>query len=84
MYLITFENILFMNNNNIRNLQDTVKFPKIKVHIEETGTIGLPKLYEGIAEFDAFYQEDAENCYKYESEGLVGRHSLNIDIIFGS
>jgi len=45
--------------------QSDTKYPKVTFHIEETGTIGLPQLYDGIALFDAFYNEDGQNCYKY-------------------
>jgi hypothetical protein len=54
-YLITLENIIFSNQVS-RNLQQTTKYPKINLHIEESGTIGLPQLYDGVALFDAFYQ----------------------------
>lgn len=66
-YIITLENVLFSNDKN-RNLQQAdTKYPKVNFHIEETGTIGLPQLYDGVALFDAFYNEDAQNCYKYVS-----------------
>ncbi len=84
-YLITLENVLFMNGNE-RNLQqsDDTKYPKVSLHVEETGTLGLAQLFDGVALFDAFYTDDSQNCYKYISEPIVGRPSLSIDMIFGS
>jgi len=72
-------------NVDSRNLQQSdIRYPKISLHVEETGTVGLPQLYDGVALFDAFYTDDAQNCYKYISETVVGRPSLSVDIIFGS
>jgi hypothetical protein len=70
---------------NGRNLQagDT-KYPRVTLHIEETGTVGLPQLFDGVALFDAFYSDDAQNCYKYISEPIVGRPSLSVSLVFGS
>lgn len=80
------ENVLLKNDGKQRNLQESsdVKYPRVSLHVEETGTLGLPQLFDGVALFDAFYTDDAQNCYKYISEPIVGRPSLTIDLIFGS
>lgn len=44
----------------------------------------MPQLYDGIALFDAFYNEDGQNCYKYLTETIVGRPKLTVDLVFGS
>lgn len=83
-YVITLENVLLMDGHS-RNLQSSdTKYPRVTLHIEETGTTGLPQLFDGVALFDAFYTDDAQNCYKYISEPIVGRPSLSVSLIFGS
>ena len=41
-------------------------------------------MFDGVALFDAFYSDDAQNCYKYISEPIVGRPSLSVSLIFES